>query len=622
MSGIAPLLRLLSTVVVAALIIMSKAPIQAQEKGSVMVLPFTVSTSFTNKDNWSTIAYYSGRELTKQLKDAGYPVHENSAKLNALQITDLRTMTNAENAAKFAQRNGVNYLIRAVILPPRSQKKDFSTLRFYVPIEVQIIDGRTGKPIVTIEVSNAFHSVNYLKYGFLDKLLSTDSNKQNTDDTKIQEEYAKFLVNADPESLFTKALNQSIKALVQKELASKYPKESWKQIPPTEYNPTLTFKVAAKTPEEAKKKAVEAGVSKFLSKSISPEDRTRAIEAYVNNAEKYTTQVNAMPNTEMYEVGVNIGSDRDNTLSLTRGMIDKGFLNMPTVAILSDDATTQNTLQSHFTNAGFKVKDDQRLAKLRDREYVQQMLDGKVDPALLIPLKEDLGIDLLVVGEALSERVRSSSEIIIVRSRLRVKVMLPDTADILATQQDVDTGSDITEMIAKEQACKSTVNTVCPQLLQTVFDNIEKVSGDPNKPRLITIELSQWADLSDANDFTEILEGIEGVLKLGESRFESRVLTIPVSVSPTLTHQKLASTIQKHPKLLKFGIKFETASRALLKGKVDPASVTPPRPETTENISKVPEVTEPKSKPSVQPGKKPITTPKVNTKPSTGKKKK
>ncbi|NGZ94865.1 MAG: hypothetical protein CV089_01805 [Nitrospira sp. WS110] len=115
---------------------------------------------------------------------------------------------------------------------------------------------------------------------------------------------------------------------------------------------------------------------------------------------------------------------------------------------------------------GFKVVGQAQIRKIREGDTLRQVLEGDMKLAKSLGHQHDA--EILIVGEAFSERALQGvmmGGILSVRGRLQAKVIRVDTGEILASEEAVAPGLDVSEQVAGKKA----ISTAAKQWMDAVL---------------------------------------------------------------------------------------------------------------------------------------------------------
>ena len=117
--------------------------------------------------------------------------------------------------------------------------------------------------------------------------------------------------------------------------------------------------------------------------------------------------------------------------------------------------SAETALTAELLKAGLKIKDDARLAQLREERWVREAASGKLDEAKLADLRNRFGADVLIVGEGIAERNEKDQlnvSSVFCTGRVSVKAIRMDTGEILAVDSARAPGRDLSESNASKSA--------------------------------------------------------------------------------------------------------------------------------------------------------------------------
>jgi hypothetical protein len=526
-------------------------PSDPSKRGPGVVLPFRVNLDLNSRTEWMDISRYTSEQLTRRLREAKLPVYD-QPRVTGLASDDLNALRSQKDVANFAQKAGVCYILRGDITSPQVEVKDeglWKLIRTKVPMQVEIVHGLTGETVRAFSVEGLSSKKDRDLLGGISERQRRSQRAQQLQLNEVKE-----------------AVNNGINELTKK-IIEGYPSELWEPVDPRKRPARMTVRVTAGSPSEAIRKGIESVCSQIVPKDMTTERHTELISSLAANKDTLDAEVKLLTDG-VYTVSYAITDIEEKRQTIFARLAGADAIRMPTVAVLSPEPAAQSFLQEYLRKSGFIVKDDQRMMRMRERQYVEAMLEGKTDPLELQALRENLGVDIVIPINTICERlpVKTTKGDILIRASLSLKAILPDTYDVITSLQDKDTDGDITERIAHEQAVKSVAAMVAPQLVENLFARLQSF-GD--QTRIYRVEITGWSNRTDADTFIDALEKLNGVIQVEEQRFEGGILTVSVKIDQAVA-RRLAREIETHQSMSRFRIRIETTSRSLIKGKRDP----------------------------------------------------
>jgi curli biogenesis system outer membrane secretion channel CsgG len=126
------------------------------------------------------------------------------------------------------------------------------------------------------------------------------------------------------------------------------------------------------------------------------------------------------------------------------------------------DPAGETEILRKFLEAGFRAVDPSMYATLRKGARFSEAVKN---PMAAISLGKEFGADIVIFGEAFSERVDAKSNPVTCRARVEVKAVRTDNAEIVATNGAQAGGQDLAETTASKTALKNAGAQVADYLL-------------------------------------------------------------------------------------------------------------------------------------------------------------
>lgn len=136
-----------------------------------------------------------------------------------------------------------------------------------------------------------------------------------------------------------------------------------------------------------------------------------------------------------------------------------------------EQSTTETELTKHFVEAGFRVIDPKVYGKMNEAA-------GSTDLGSMAALGLKMGANIIITGQAISERTTAQGGMTASRARLEIKVISTEDGSILATNTVAAGGIDVSEVIANKIALQNAALDMAQYLMGRICDmNIQ--AGTP-----------------------------------------------------------------------------------------------------------------------------------------------
>lgn len=229
------------------------------------------------------------------------------------------------------------------------------------------------------------------------------------------------------------------------------------------------------------------------------------------------------------------------------------------------DPAAETAIMRSLARSGFKVVDQQFVNKIRDSRVVKELMRGTVGLRQLHDLRARYGADIIVVGEAFSQRVPApvdAGNLVFCRSRVEIKAVLAETGEIISADAEHGAGRDLAEQLASKKSLEQTADLLAPRLIN---DLLVGGYGSPGRATAnMELEISGWRRLADAQRFLDAVEQMRGVRRVHLSEFKGGVLFAEVEVDQNLK-KRLATVLET---LRGFTIEVEAVSGSKIEGVV------------------------------------------------------
>ena len=153
-------------------------------------------------------------------------------------------------------------------------------------------------------------------------------------------------------------------------------------------------------------------------------------------------------------------------------------------------------------------------------------------------------------------------------------------------RQTTDSDEDVTPSAAAESAIKSVSRLIEPQLLEDLYKHISPKTG----VHTISLVISGWKKVGDAERFRRDLEKFPGVTAAEKESYVGGILSLQVAINAE-ARKGLALALEEDDTLKKYGISVvdDTASKIKatrdpdqdINAEAAPKTVAPPKPVST-----------------------------------------
>jgi hypothetical protein len=229
------------------------------------------------------------------------------------------------------------------------------------------------------------------------------------------------------------------------------------------------------------------------------------------------------------------------------------------------DPAAETAVTRALVRTGFKTVDKEFVKQIRDSRVVKEMMRGNIDQRQLYDLRQRFGADVIVVGEAFSQRIPppvQSTNLVFCRARVEIKAILTETGEIISADAEHGPGYDLAEELASKASLERTASTLAPRLISDLL--VGGYGGAGRATTNVELEISGWRRLSDAQRFLDSLQKVRGIRRVHLSEFKGRVLFAEVEIDQNL-RQRLAVMIEELPG---FDIEVEAVAGSKIEGVV------------------------------------------------------
>ncbi|GAB3566977.1 hypothetical protein GCM10027578_16900 [Spirosoma luteolum] len=128
-------------------------------------------------------------------------------------------------------------------------------------------------------------------------------------------------------------------------------------------------------------------------------------------------------------------------------------------SVVVEQTATETELTRQFVEAGFRVVDPKIYGKMR------HMADSSADLAALASIGLKMGANIIITGQALSERTNGQGGMVSARARLEIRAIATEDGSILATNAVSGGGIDVSEAVANRVAIRNASESMTQYLL-------------------------------------------------------------------------------------------------------------------------------------------------------------
>jgi hypothetical protein len=184
----------------------------------------------------------------------------------------------------------------------------------------------------------------------------------------------------------------------------------------------------------------------------------------------------------------------------------------------ASDAAVETEFTKLFINQGFKLVDKQQGEKAWKDEVLYK-LDKEEDIKAAAALAFKLGAEVLVIGQAFSEKVGSGGIVVNMNARTDIKVIRADTGEIIWADSQTSRAADSTELIASKKALAKSGQELAPKISAKIISLDYKKLG--SRIEIVLAYPSGKLSLSDVKKFKEGLKEIKGVKEIIDREFNA-----------------------------------------------------------------------------------------------------
>ncbi|HHX41329.1 MAG TPA: hypothetical protein GX715_15315 [Armatimonadetes bacterium] len=222
------------------------------------------------------------------------------------------------------------------------------------------------------------------------------------------------------------------------------------------------------------------------------------------------------------------------------------------------DPAAETEFIRQFVNAGYKVIDQKRYAELR-----QQNAARLKDPAVAAEIGRKMGADIVITGEAFSQRVVPDvvPGMVSCRARVEVRAILADTAEIVAADATEGPGADLVESVSAKKALQNTAKKLAPLFVRDI------TLLPASESRNVQIEVSIFASFTKAARFERAVRSLPGVTKVSRESYDEGVLVLNVE-SDAESAEDFALVLEEAEAIKPYGLAVGAVSKTRIRATV------------------------------------------------------
>ncbi|WP_373515320.1 CsgG/HfaB family protein [Persicitalea sp.] len=126
--------------------------------------------------------------------------------------------------------------------------------------------------------------------------------------------------------------------------------------------------------------------------------------------------------------------------------------------VVIEQTATQTELTRHFVESGFRVVDPKLYGQMNQ-------LDAGTSLGEMVALGLEMGAQMIITGQAVSERTNSQGGMTACRARLEIRAISTEDGSILATTSITGGGIDVSEAIANKMAIRNATENMAQYLM-------------------------------------------------------------------------------------------------------------------------------------------------------------
>ncbi|MDQ6481919.1 CsgG/HfaB family protein [Dyadobacter sp. LHD-138] len=141
--------------------------------------------------------------------------------------------------------------------------------------------------------------------------------------------------------------------------------------------------------------------------------------------------------------------------------------------VIIEQSATETELTRYFVEAGFRVVDPKVYGRMR------KVADSTGNLGDMAALGLQMGAQMIITGQTISERTNTQGGMISCRARLEIKAIATEDGSILATNAIAGGGIDVSEAVANKIAIKNASDNMAQYLLERLCSmNVQFAGGD------------------------------------------------------------------------------------------------------------------------------------------------
>ena len=202
------------------------------------------------------------------------------------------------------------------------------------------------------------------------------------------------------------------------------------------------------------------------------------------------------------------------------------------------DPAGETAIIRKLLEAGFsRVVDQAQIDKIRDSDVVRALVGGDAEAAIGLGLQ--LGVDVIIVGEAFSElagrKTAGNQTLFQCRARVEARAIRTDNGRIIAANGSHATGLDITEFTSSKVSLNNAGELMGDYMVEQLF----KQGGTVDQGVRLTV--TGIAGYSRLTELERALRGLRGVKTVRINEYAGGAATIDLTVEVSV--QTLAAMI-------------------------------------------------------------------------------
>ena len=227
------------------------------------------------------------------------------------------------------------------------------------------------------------------------------------------------------------------------------------------------------------------------------------------------------------------------------------------------DPAVETEISRQLIDEGYKVIDQDRVAELRYSEVMDRIKKGSPEADKEIEqLRRRFGADLFITGEAFTQEVQRQTvqtdlgPVLQIRCRARVELkgIRMDSGEKFYAGSLQKTGS---PEPTEELSSKACLEETAAELTPTLLDKLAKLSLSATQHIEMTVR--GIASISLANQFSDVLQKVPGVLEVTPGDFDAQTYTVEVLLDK-IELRAFAARLEENASLKKFHLKVQSAS--------------------------------------------------------------